>query len=103
MSVSDFSHIYYFLIIKSADICHTLHGLPQTTTKYGKSAPIFGEVPILVVALYLWWWLWSYRAICLGTSYLNPTAKLQKSRDDPFNIGRLFVIKAKKGGMKWDE
>jgi len=38
---------------KSADIRHTLHGSPQTTTKYGKSAPIFGAVPILVVALYL--------------------------------------------------
>jgi len=42
-----------FLMIKSADIRHTLHGSPQTTTKYGKSAPIFGAVPILVVALYL--------------------------------------------------
>lgn len=41
-------------MIKSADIRHTLHGSPQTTTKYGKSAPIFGAVPILVVALYLY-------------------------------------------------
>jgi len=79
-------------MIKSADIRHTLHGSPQTTTKYGKSAPIFGAVPILVVAFYLWWWLWSYRAICLGTSYLNSTAKLQKSRNNPQNTGRLLRL-----------
>lgn len=40
-------------MIKSADIRHTLHGSPQTTTKYGMPAPVWGTVPISVVALFL--------------------------------------------------
>ena len=40
-----------FIIKRGADIRHTLHGSPQTTTIYGNSAPILGAAPIIVVAL----------------------------------------------------
>jgi len=43
--------IYLNWLLKSADNRHTLHGSPQTTTKYGMPAPVWGTVPILVVAL----------------------------------------------------
>jgi len=36
---------------RGADFRHTLHGSPQTTTIYGKSAPMLGAAPIIVVAL----------------------------------------------------
>jgi len=36
---------------RGADIRHTLHGSPQTTTIYGNSAPITGAAHIIVVAL----------------------------------------------------
>ncbi|WP_315342982.1 hypothetical protein [Hoylesella oralis] len=36
---------------KGADFRHTPHSSPQTIIKYGKAAPVFGAVPILMIAL----------------------------------------------------
>ena len=77
-------------MIKSADIRHTLHGSPQTTTKYGKSAPIFGAVPILVVALLLVVVIVKLSSNMSWNELSQSNCKNTKKRDNPFNIGRLF-------------
>lgn len=37
---------------RGADFRHTSHGSPQTTFKYGKSAPVWVAVPIMKVCSY---------------------------------------------------
>ena len=73
-----FKYDFISLNAKGADLRHTSHGSPQTTFKYGKSAPVWVAVPIKKVCSY------SYGGDCVTIeqyilhSLRNASAKLVK-------------------------
>jgi len=102
-----FKYDFISLNAKGADLRHTSHGSPQTTFKYGKSAPVWVAVPIKKVCSY------SYGGDCVTIeqyilhSLRNASAKLQKSlQTAAAKVKKLLKLDSNGGDfvknwMKW--